>query len=228
MEDELVTSYAPDAAPPREVADDGLVSDAAARRAVGHAQRAAEATNLDIHRNTWRYSKLVDDQRGIVLTHRARMLTTDAAIVALAGRCPDRYDELADTVDESVLVAVGRQIVLYHLDRGWTDHLAELAEIREGIHLRALGHGPNPFIMSLDPLTEFHKEAVKLFTQLFEQVEAAAAETFETATITAEGIGLDAADLKRPSATWTYLVQDNPFGTDFDRALRRLVRGNRR
>ena len=46
--------------------------------------------------------------------------------------------------------------------------------------------------------------------------------------ITAEGADLDAAGLKRPSATWTYLVQDNPFGTDFDRALRRLVRGNRR
>ena len=228
MEDELVTSYAPDVAPPRETADDGLVSDAAARRAVAHAQRAAEAASLDIHRNTWRYSKLVDDQRGIVLKHRTRMLTTDAAIKALAGRCPGRYEELTGTVDEDVLVTVGRQIVLYHLDRGWADHLAELAEIREGIHLRALGHGPNPFIMSLDPLTEFHKEAVKLFTQLFDQIETAAAETFEAATITADGIDLDAADLKRPSATWTYLVQDNPFGTDFDRALRRLVRGNRK
>jgi preprotein translocase subunit SecA len=228
MEDELVTSYAPDAAPPREVADDGLVSDAVARRDVAHAQRAAEASTLDIHRNTWRYSKLVDDQRGIMLNHRARMLTTDAAIVALAGRCPDRYDELSDTLDEDVLVAAGRQIVLYHLDRGWADHLAALAEIREGIHLRALGHGPNPFIMSLDPLTEFHAEAVKLFTSLFDQVETASAETFQAATVTADGIDLDAADLKRPSATWTYLVQDNPFGTDFDRALRRLVRGNRR
>jgi preprotein translocase subunit SecA len=224
MEDELVTSYAPDAAPPREVADDGLVSDAVARRDVAHAQRAAEASTLDIHRNTWRYSKLVDDQRGIMLNHRARMLTTDAAIVALAGRCPDRYDELSDTLDEDVLVAAGRQIVLYHLDRGWADHLAALAEIREGIHLRALGHGPNPFIMSLDPLTEFHAEAVKLFTSLFDQVETASAETFQAATITADGIDLDAADLKRPNATWTYLVQDNPFGTDFDRALRRLVR----
>lgn len=35
-----------------------------------------------------------------------------------------------------------------------------LADIREGIHLRALGHGPNPFIMALDPLAEFHSEAV--------------------------------------------------------------------
>jgi preprotein translocase subunit SecA len=210
MQDELLTSYAPDAAPPREVADDGLVSDAAAHREVAHAQRVAEGGNQEIHRNTWRYSKLVDDQRGIVLTHRTRMLTTDSAIEALAARCPDRYAELTDTVDEDVLVTVGRRIVLYHLDRAWADHLAALAEIREGIHLRALGQGPNPFGMSLDPLTEFHAEAVKLFTRLFEQVEEASAETFQNATITAEGIDADAADLKRPSATWTYLVQDNP------------------
>ena len=156
------------------------------------------------------------------------MLTTDAALQALAARCPDRHAELAGTIDAGVLVTVARQIVLYHLDRGWTDHIAELAEIREGIHLRALGHGPNPFIASLDPLAEFHAEAVKLFARLFDQIEEASAETFQTAEITADGVDLDTAGLKRPSATWTYLVQDNPFGTDADRALRRLVRGNRR
>ncbi len=227
MEDELVTSYAPDTAPPRGVADDGRVSDAAAGRAVAHAQRVAEGANLQMHRNTWRYSKLVDDQRGIVLEHRTRILTTDAALQALAARCPDRHAELAGTIDADVLAAAARQIVLYHLDRGWTDHLAELAEIREGIHLRALGHGPNPFIASLDPLAEFHAEAVKLFARLFDQIEEASAETFQTAEITADGVDLDTAGLKRPSATWTYLVQDNPFGTDLDRALRRLVPSRR-
>ena len=228
MADELVTSYAPDTPPPRDVAGDGLVSDPAALRAVAHAQRAAEGTTLEIHRNTWRYSKLIDDQRAVVLQHRTRLLSSDAALVALGARCPDRYAELADEIDESVLTAAARQIVLYHLDRAWADHLAELAHIREGIHLRALGHSSNPFGMALDPLNEFHAEAVKLFARLFDQVEAASAETFQNATITAEGIDTDAADLKRPSATWTYLVQDNPFGTDFDRALRRLVRGNKR
>jgi preprotein translocase subunit SecA len=227
MDDELVTNYAPDADPPGEVDEDGRVSDPAAHRAVAHAQRVAEDANLEIHRNTWRYSKLADDQRAVVLQHRNRMLGTDAALVALAARCPDRYAELADEIEESVLVTAARQIVLYHLDRAWADHLAELAHIREGIHLRALGHGPNPFIRALDPLSEFHAEAVKLFAQLFEHVEQASAETFRTATITAEGADLDDAGLKRPSATWTYVVQDNPFGSDLDRAMRRLAPGRR-
>jgi len=156
------------------------------------------------------------------------VLRTSAAADALAGRCPERYAELADDLDSEVLAGAARQIVLYHLDRGWADHLAVLAAIREGIHLRALGHGPNPFISALDPLTEFHKEAVALFGRLLDQVEEQSAETFRTAVITAAGADLDAAGLKRPSATWTYLVQDNPFGTGLDRALRRFSSPRRR
>ncbi len=220
-----------DAAARREVAADGRVSDAKAQWTVGHAQRAAEGANLEIHRNTWRYNKLIEDQRRIVLEHRDRMLRTDAALRALGARCPERYRDLAATIDAGVLTEAARQIVLYHLDRGWAHHLAVLAGIREGIHLRALGHGPNPFIMALDPLSEFHAEAVSLFTRLLDQVEQRSAETFQTAAITSEGADLDAAGLKRPTATWTYVVQDNPFGTDLDRALRglrRMVHGTRR
>jgi preprotein translocase subunit SecA len=39
---------------------------------------------------------------------------------------------------------------------------------------------------------------------------------------------MDAAGLKRPTATWTYLVQDNPFGTDIDRALKSIGSALRR
>jgi preprotein translocase subunit SecA len=224
MEDELITAYAPETPAPTEVEpEDGWVDDKAAHAAVSHAQRVAEGVHMEVHRNTYRYNKLIDDQRRVVLEHRDRFLRTDAALVALGTRCPERYEELSEEFEEEVLVKAARQIVLYHLDRGWADHLAELADLREGIHLRALGHGHNPFIMSLDPLTEFHSEAVKLFSSLLENVEEQSADTFKTAEITEEGVGLDAAGLKRPSATWTYVVQDNPFGTAFDRALRWLT-----
>jgi preprotein translocase subunit SecA len=224
LEDELITSYAPDAAAPRSVAPDGRVRDARADAVVGHAQRVADGANLEIHRNTYRYNKLIEDQRQVVLSHRDRLLRGDAALQALAGRCPERYAELADVLDAGVLAGVARAIVLYHLDRGWADHLAVLADIREGIHLRALGQGPNPFGMSLDPLAEFHAEAVKLFASLLGQVEERSAETFRTVAITAAGADLAAAGLHRPTATWTYVVRDNPFGTPLDRALGRLAR----
>jgi preprotein translocase subunit SecA len=183
----------------------------------------AEGANLEIHRNTWRYSQLVEDQRRLVLEQRYRVLTTGAALEALARRCPQRYAELSATAGPQVLDDAARQIVLYHLDRGWADHLAALAGVREGIHLRALGRG-------LNPLNEFHREAVTLFSRLLQDVEERSAETFQAAPITDSGADLGAVGLKRPTATWTYLVQDNPFGTDIDRALRsagRLLRGSR-
>ncbi|HEV2452103.1 MAG TPA: accessory Sec system translocase SecA2 [Streptosporangiaceae bacterium] len=220
MEDELITQYSGDVEPPDQVDESGLISDPAAHWVLGHAQRVAEGVNLEIHRNTWRYNKLIEEQRRIVLDHRDRVLRTDAALTTLGERCPERLAELRESeppVPEDVLVESARQITLYHLDRGWADHIADLADVREGIHLRALGRG-------LDPLDEFHKAAVKSFNTVLEEAADRSAETFRTAEITADGVDLGSEGLKRPSATWTYLVQDNPFGTDIDRALRSVGR----
>jgi preprotein translocase subunit SecA len=221
MEDELITNYAPDTLAPRDVAADGRVRDAKATEAVAHAQRVAEGVNLEIHRNTYRYHELIEKQRAIVLEHRDRLMHGDAALVALGTQCPERFEELSASVDEDVLVAAARTIVLYHLDRGWADHLAVLGDIREGIHLRALGTGA--LGGGRDPLGDFQVEAVKLFTSLLDRVQEDAAETFRTASITQAGVDLDDAGLKRPTATWTYVVQDNPFGTAVERAMRRLA-----
>jgi preprotein translocase subunit SecA len=221
MEDDLITSHAPDTRPPRDVAADGRVRDAGATEAVAHAQRVADGANLEIHRNTYRYHELIEQQRAIVLEHRDRLMRGDAALVALGTRCPERFEELSASVDEDVLAGAARMIVLYHLDRGWADHLAVLGDIREGIHLRALGTGA--LGGGRDPLGDFQVEAVKLFTSLLDRVQDEAAETFRTASITEAGVDLDAAGIKRPTATWTYVVQDNPFGTAVERAMRRLA-----
>jgi preprotein translocase subunit SecA len=210
MEDELIVQYAPDEARAQ-------VPDSKAHWALGHAQRVAEGVNLEIHRNTWRYNKLVEDQRRIVLEYRERVLRADDALSALARRCPERLAELSPGVDRSVLVSAARQIVLFHLDRAWAEHLAFLAELREGIHLRALARG-------VAPLDEFHREAVRAFGALLGAASAQSAETFRIAEITADGVDLEAIGLKRPTATWTYLVHENPFGTDIDRALRSIGR----
>jgi preprotein translocase subunit SecA len=217
LEDDLITQYASDVEPPDAVDEDGLITDPAAYWMLGHAQRVAEGVNLEIHRNTWRYNKLIEEQRRIVLDYRDRVLDSDAALQALGERSPDRLEELRKTVDSGVLTEAARQITLYHLDRGWADHIADLADVREGIHLRALGRG-------LDPLDQFHKAAVSSFNNLFDETAKRSAESFESVPVTADGADLGAAGLKRPSATWTYLVQDNPFGTEIDRALRSVGR----
>ena len=65
--------------------------------------------------------------------------------------------------------------MLYHLDRGWADHQAYLADIRESIHLRALGRQ--------NPLDEFHRMAVDAFASLAADAIEAAQQTFETADL---------------------------------------------
>jgi preprotein translocase subunit SecA len=210
MEDELILQYAPGEA-------HAQVPDSRAPWELGHAQRVAEGVNLEIHRNTWQYNKLVEDQRRIVLDHRDRVLRTDKALSALARQCPERLAELSPQVDRSALVSAVRQIVLFHLDRAWAEHLAFLADLREGIHLRALAH-------ATVPLNEFNREAIRAFRALLEEAAAQSADTFRTAPITADGVGLEAIGLKRPTATWTYLVHENPFGHDIDRALRSIAR----
>ena len=221
MQDELVTQHIPDAGPPAAPDADGRTMDSRALETVAHAQRVAEGVSLELHRNTWRYNELINIQRQAVLDQRDRVLRTDAALLALARQCPDRFTEVSEIASEEVLADAARQITLWHLDRAWTDHLGFLADVREGIHLRALGRG-------LNPLDEFHKESLREFSGLLERVEERSVETFETIPVTAAGADLGAAGLKRPTATWTYLVQDNPFGTDIDRAMRSVGRALRK
>jgi preprotein translocase subunit SecA len=225
LADELITTCVPDA--PRDPAADadGLVTDAKAHWTVGHAQRVAEGTALQIHRDTWRYNVLIEDQRRAVLEYRDQVLHSDAALDELGLSCPDRVEELrAGGVPAEVLAEAARQISLSCLDQAWSEHLAEAAELREGIHLRALGHSSNPFGGSLNPVDEFNRELTELFSRFTAEVSERTAAAFQAAEITADGADLAAAGLKRPNATWTYVVQENPFGTDFGRAVQAISR----
>jgi preprotein translocase subunit SecA len=222
MADELITSFAPDAEPPAETGPDGEVTDAGSHWTVGHAQRVAEGVHLQAHRNTWRYNVLIEDQRAAVLRYRNQVLHGDVALTELARSCPERMAELQDSVPADVLAEAARQISLTHLDRAWTEHLAQAADIREGIHLRALGRGT--LGGSGSPADEFNRELARLFSKFLSEVQARIAAAFESTVITASGADLAAAGLKRPSATWTYLVQDNPFSTDLGQAIQGIGR----
>ncbi len=225
MDDELIITCAPDAVRAAEMDDDGLVSDAKAHWTAGHAQRVAEGTALQIHRDTWRYNVLIEDQRRAVLEYRDQVLNSDAALRDLQKSSPDRVAELRlARVPDEVLIPAARLITLACLDQAWAEHLAKAADVREGIHLRALGHSSNPFGGSLIPVQEFNRELTELFSQFTAEVSERTAAAFQAAEITADGADLAGAGLKRPSATWTYVVQENPFGTDFGRAVQAISR----
>ncbi len=196
---------------PTQTDDDGRIVDPKAASQLAHAQRVAEGRLLSVHANTWQFNELIAQQRAILVERRNTLLRTPTAREELEKRAPDRYAELSEDLSEEDLERICRQIMLYHLDRGWADHLAYLSDIRESIHLRALGHQK--------PIDEFHRMAVDAFGSLAADAIEAAQQTFETANVLTEEPGLDLSKLARPTSTWTYMVHDNPLAEDSMSAL---------
>ncbi|ETW24518.1 preprotein translocase subunit SecA [Mycobacterium gastri 'Wayne'] len=209
-EDDVVAANLDTNKLPMETDEDGRIVSPKTGSLLDHAQRVAEGRLLDVHANTWRYNQLIAQQRAIIVERRNTLLRTATAREELAELAPERYQELAQPMSEHEseerLEKICRLIMLYHLDRGWADHLAYLADIRESIHLRALGRQ--------NPLDEFHRLAVDAFASLAADAIEAAQQTFETANVLEEEPGLDLSKLARPTSTWTYMVNDNPLSDD--------------
>lgn len=215
LNDELVLSNAPDVPDGIEADDEtGEITDQVAQRHINHAQRVAEGVDLEIHRNTWRYTRLIEHQRRELLDHRDKLLRTELAAETLEKASPERYAELAETLDREKLVEVCREIMLYHLDDLWSDHLAFLTDVRESIHLRALARET--------PLDEFHRTAIPAFHKIRTEIEERSVKTLKKAEITAESADLAASGVRRATSTWTYLVHDNPFDSDFEQTLKQV------
>jgi len=210
-EDDVVVSHLDPEKLPMQTDEDGRIISDRAGQMLEHAQRVAEGRLLDVHANTWRYNQLTAQQRAIIVERRETLLRTTTARDELKELSPDRYQELVDEVGEDALERICRLIMLYHLDRGWADHLAYLSDIRESIHLRALGRQ--------DPLDEFHRMAVDAFASLAADAIEAAQQTFETANVLEDEPGLDLSKLARPTSTWTYMIHDNPLADDTMAAL---------
>ena len=102
-------------------------------------------------------------------------------------------------------MTAAREIMLYHLDDAWAEHLALMDDVRESIHLRAIARET--------PLDEYHRIAVREFKDLAQRAVDEAVATFREVNIDAEGAHLADGGLVRPSATWTYMVSDNPLSS---------------
>ena len=186
--------------------EDGLLPQKKVQQFVDHCQRVTEGQMLDIHATTWKYNKLIKDQRDIVNDRRDTLLDTAAAWDDLSYHNVDRAAELKKQgISEEVLEQAAREIMLFHLDNEWSEHLAYLDDVRESIHLRAIARE--------SPIDEFHRMSIAAFGELAERAVNKARETFDEVEITSEGAQLGEMGLHKPSATWTYMVNDNPLSS---------------
>ncbi|RLB65299.1 MAG: accessory Sec system translocase SecA2 [Deltaproteobacteria bacterium] len=165
-------------------------------------QRIIEGQHFDIRKTLWSYSSFVDEQRRVWHDRREAVLLGQAPSLLAAGGSA-KYERVCATLGESLLAEVEAQITLVHMDRCWADQLARIADVREGITLVRIG--------GQEPLYEFYRQVAEHYAELEARVGDAVRETFEAASITEAGIDLDREGLAGPSATWTYLVNDDPF-----------------
>jgi len=188
---------------------DGLVESDLLRRDIVHGQRVIEGRNLDIRRALWDYAALVETQRLIVAGWRDEAFASgpggreDGDGTRFAPG-PDLAAAGAARFGGEKFARAARRAALFQIDSAWADHLAWLADLREGIHLVSLGR--------MEPLHEFQKAATEAFLGLEGRIAAGVDGTLRALVARAGPLDLEAAGLKGPSSTWTYLVNEDQFG----------------
>ncbi|MCP3982168.1 MAG: accessory Sec system translocase SecA2 [bacterium] len=205
LEDDLVVRHGIDRVIPAKLVPErcpAALDNPVLRREVARVQRIVEGQNFDIRRALYRYSAQIEDQR-IRVAERRRRLLDGSSPRRLATTDAETHDALCARVGRPVVEDVERRVTLFHLDRLWSLHLADLTDLRDGIHLERLG--------GRDPLTEFGLRAVDLYHELDRRLDEAVVRTMRTSRITADGIDLEREGLLGPSSTRTYMVHDDPF-----------------
>ena len=190
----------------------GILEGRAVGRDVDHAQRVIDGQNFDLRRALDRYSELVELQRRIVEERRERVV--DGGSPGLwAQRSPELHSHAVERFGAERLAALERRSFLARLDRGWSDHLAWVAETRESIHLVGLG--------GRTPILEFQKDATAAFLEMMAEVERSAGDDLRSLVEGGESAAAGLEKRRGPSSTWTTLVNDDQFGWGIEMAMGR-------
>jgi preprotein translocase subunit SecA len=172
------------------------------RREVARAQRIIEGQNYEIRRTLSKYAAPLEEQRRALHERREGMLL-DTADPDVWQRDDERYAALVAAAGADAARRAERTVTVHAIDQGWRDHLAFVADLREGIHLVRLGGG--------DPLSRFGVLSAEAFQKMEEGIDRAILDYLARVDVRDGTIDLTRLGIRGPSSTWTYLVNDDPF-----------------
>lgn len=214
LEDELLVRYGlHNLIPPALLPEPQLepLGNPIIRKEIARAQRIIEGQHLEIRKTLYKYAQPIEDQRNLLLRWRQELLLGQQS-PGLWCRSHDEddhtelgkiYHRLEQTVGEKVMQQAEILITLHHIDRAWNEHLSLVADLREGNHLVGLG--------GEDPLTRFRLETAEAFHQMQQEIEERVLNSLRDLRLSSDGLQIDDLGLRGPSATWTYLINDDPF-----------------
>jgi preprotein translocase subunit SecA len=178
-------------------------------------QRTAEGQNLEIRQTLWKYECTVEDHRREVYSLRRDILQLPGW--SLRSMLPEeQYCELIQAAGEHALETAGRQLALAIIDDLWADYLANVAELRGGLHWASW--------TGADPLHKFLTGEWEIYDDFHECLKEEIAGAFQTAEIHTGEIHFRDAERMERGATWTYVTTDQPFGTLAERIKKGIQR----
>jgi preprotein translocase subunit SecA len=178
-------------------------------------QRTAESQNLEIRETLWKYDSTIEHHRREVQElRREALLSPEWSVRSLLAE--EQYAELAARAGERVTETAGREMALALIDDLWADYLANVAELRGGIHWISWGAG--------DPLYKFLSGVEAIYADFHRCLREELAQAFTAAAIENGEIRFSSPERFERGATWTYVTTDQPFGALTERILKRMRR----
>jgi len=168
-----------------------------------HAQKNVEGWNYDIRKALCLYSNITETQRQIIDMERQSILLGVKHSEILEKTAPEIYCEVLKIIGKNSLADLERRLRLISIDKYWADHLETVSEIRDGIHLVAVG--------GLTPFEEFMKCSVHSFDKYNDSIKYMMVDYYKSIKIIKNGIDIKTWGLHGPSSTWTYLMQEDIF-----------------
>lgn len=178
-------------------------------------QRTVESQNLEIRQTLWKYESAIEHHRREVSCMRREVLLSRGW--SIASMLPEEFHrELVEAAGKVEVETAGRRLVLAVMDDLWADYLANVAELRGGIHWVSWG--------GRDPLYEFLTRVQEMYSDFHQLLNEEIAQAFRTAEIRERQIRFQNEQSFERGATWTYLTTDQPFGTLSERIMKGLRR----
>jgi len=167
-----------------------------------HIQRVIEGQMNDLRNMHYEYSSLIEKQRKIH-HHERQTFLDDSAVLEMINTVNDGAS--INYVPE--MIEKARNIILFQYDKHWSQHIDYVSEVKEGIHLLQYG--------KLNPLREFRKYTDTNFKEICNRIDFDLKEGIEHLLKNGD-VNLADMGIKKPSSTWTYIINDNPFSRKFE------------
>jgi preprotein translocase subunit SecA len=172
-------------------------------REIAQLQDKIGTQNLEIKKTLCKYSSVIEKQREKIDEERTFFLNSQNALKFFESKSSKKFYEYKALLKHEKLNRLCKRILISSIDSNWSQYLTEIGAIREEIHLFSYG-GRVPFF-------EFQKIAGKIFTELSKELNDKIIQMFNNIPIVEKDIDIELEKMKSPSATWTYLINDNPI-----------------